>query len=340
MNNDFKSRLRHRHLNIVRKSRRKRFLYLHSRGGQVKDVKTLKRISELRIPPAYQEVRISSNTNHNLQAIGIDNKGRAQYIYNKKFVRIRGKKKFQELIIFGTYIEKIRSDVIKKLKDDDSIHSKAKIIALVVYLMDKCLFRVGNQFYAQKYQTYGTTTLRGKHFQYKNKKMAINFVGKKKVVNEIELTDKLVVPLLQKLLKTTGSNQNIFRYLDSKGNYKNISSGDINRYMKTFHVTLTVKMFRTWAANYIFLEETVKHSRKLNNLGQITDMEAKRHTVNTLKIIANKLHNTPTVSKQSYMNNEILAMYLASPVDFYKKINSGQRKHLNKLLLQLLSNQG
>lgn len=327
----------HKHLNIYRKTKYKKFLYLNARGGQVKDTKTLNRISKLRIPPGYNDVKISSNTNHHLQATGIDSKGRTQYIYDSKHVEKRDKLKFKELINFGKHVEKLKKDVIRKISDDDNIYSKDKIIATIIYLLDECLFRIGNKFYAKQYNTYGTTTLKAKHFKYKGGIMHIEFVGKKSVVNYCKVNNKHVINILKKLIKNAGRNNNVFRYINDQGKYTEINANDINKFMKKYNSKLTVKMFRTWAANYIFLEETIKDMKKHKKvLDEVTDTYAKKHVVATLKIIADKLHNTPTVSKKSYMNNEILNMYLQQPKQFYSKIKDNKTKNINQILLKML----
>lgn len=328
-----------RFLNITRKVNRKKFLYINSKGGQINDPETLKRISQLKIPPGYNDVKIASKTNHSLQATGVDTKGRVQYIYNNKFIEKRHQLKFKELINFGNKIKKIRKNVMNKIKDNDNIYSKDKIIALVVYVLDNCLFRIGNKFYTKQYGTYGTTTLKAKHFNIKKNIIYIQFIGKKNVPNYCSINNKYVVPLLNNLVKQAGKKHNIFRYLNNKGKYQDITANDINNYLKEYDATLTVKMFRTWSANYIFLEETIKDLKKHPDVAiNITDMYAKKHVINVLKIIADKLHNTPTVSKKSYMNTELLELYLQKPVAFYKHIQHIKTKDIDKLLITLLEN--
>jgi DNA topoisomerase-1 len=333
------SQLKHRHkyLSIYRHTKRKKFLYLNSGGGIIKDNGTLERISNLRIPPGYNDVKISSNSNNHLQATGVDSKGRIQYIYTSEHIEKSHKIKFKELINFGKKINKIKKDVMVKIKDDDNIYSKSKIIGLVTYLLDQCLFRIGNKFYAKQYNTYGITTLKQQHFNCKQGIIYIQFVGKKSVVNHCHVNNKHVISILKKLIKNAGRNDNVFRYLNNQGKYNDISSNDINNYLKGYSPKLTVKMFRTWEANNIFLNETLKDLRKNPELEtDVTDSYAKKHVIKTLKIIAEKLHNTPTVSKTSYMNNEILNMYLEHPTMFYKKIKLNQPKDISKLLVQIL----
>ena len=55
----------------------------------------------MRIPPDCSQVKISKKANDKIQATGIDDAGRKQYIYSKKFVKEQQEIKFQDLIQFG-----------------------------------------------------------------------------------------------------------------------------------------------------------------------------------------------------------------------------------------------
>ena len=322
---------RHRHLNIRRTVKCKKFVYLTSDGGQIENDEMIDRLNKLRIPPAYENVRIASNAKHHLQAIGVDTKGRKQYIYNEKFVQLRNDNKFKELIEFGKNITKIR-------KDNDHVNSKQKIIALVLYIMDKCLFRVGNQFYTKEYKTYGTTTLTAKHIKCKGNVIYIEFIGKKNVVNYCDLSNKYVVPLIKQLVKNAKTGY-IFKYIDINGKYQIINAKDINDFVKKYSANLTAKMFRTWAANILFLQETINDLKKDPSiLNDVDDAYVKTHVVKSLKVIAEKLHNTPTVSKKSYMNNDILNLYIEKPKLFYQALKSEKNKNITELFINLLQN--
>src|SRR5690606_15240796 len=64
----------------VKKGRK--IYYVDRRGNRVSDEKKLKRFHMLSIPPAWKEVWISPSKRGHLQATGIDEQGRKQYIYN------------------------------------------------------------------------------------------------------------------------------------------------------------------------------------------------------------------------------------------------------------------
>src|SRR3982751_6436567 len=57
------------------------FNYFKADGSPVTDEKTLDRIRQLAIPPAWTEVWICPQANGHIQAVGRDQKGRKQYRY-------------------------------------------------------------------------------------------------------------------------------------------------------------------------------------------------------------------------------------------------------------------
>ncbi|MGZ8779569.1 MAG: DNA topoisomerase IB, partial [Thermoanaerobaculia bacterium] len=57
------------------------FAYRPPDGSDSQDEKVLARIARLRIPPAWRDVRIARGDGAPLQAVGVDKKGRTQYLY-------------------------------------------------------------------------------------------------------------------------------------------------------------------------------------------------------------------------------------------------------------------
>ena len=72
-------------------------------------------INDLYIPPSYKDVKINLNKNEKVLAIGYDNKGRSQYIYNKKFIKGREKSKYKHMIDFGESYKRILNQIKKDL---------------------------------------------------------------------------------------------------------------------------------------------------------------------------------------------------------------------------------
>lgn len=67
----------------LRRVRRGRgFAYLDESGAAISDDDTRERITALAIPPAWSDVWISPHPNGHIQATGVDDAGRRQYLYH------------------------------------------------------------------------------------------------------------------------------------------------------------------------------------------------------------------------------------------------------------------
>jgi DNA topoisomerase IB len=145
---------------------------------------------------------------------------------------------------------------------------------------------------------------------------------------------------LAKLAKTKDTF--LFYYIE-ENDKEMIKPTDINNFLNTYHSDITLKMFRTWAANYLFLEEMIKRQNELVDINNSNDSDSKNNT-NTMKIIndiikdiAIKLHNTPTVSRKSYLDNNLVQIYMDNPKLFWKRIKKTHKNDLNMLLIELLT---
>jgi len=385
-------------LNIKRiainpKSKKKRFIFLDKHNNQIKDEKTLERVKKLVIPPAYTDIRIANNPSNYLQAIGYDDKGRKQYVYKASFIDKQSKNKYCQLKHFGQKIIKIRQDIRAIMLNDKPINpdNKEKIIALIVYILDNCYFRIGNIHYYNEHKSHGVSTLQIKHFSFKGSELEIEFIGKKGVLNNCVIKDALTIKLIKELIQNIKKEKTkdksiddfIFYYRDDKSNLKLISPVDINKFLTSYHPDITLKMFRTWGANFIFLDEMIKNKKEFISNGNLLNKEKdtrddkkdikEKDTIDTkenikgdikenikekiekkrqkeriketdklikniIKNIAIRLHNTPNVSKKSYLDNNLVQIYLDNPRNFWKKISNSRNKHdLTILLSEFLS---
>lgn len=106
------------------------------------------RVEALAIPPAWTEVWICPWPNGHLQATGVDEAGRTQYLYHPDWVRRRNLEKFDRVAEIAVALPKLREIVVQDLALTDS--SRAHAAAVAVRLLDSGAFRVGNDVYAQK----------------------------------------------------------------------------------------------------------------------------------------------------------------------------------------------
>src|SRR3954454_20595010 len=137
------------------------FTYRFAGGEAVTDEKVLARIARLRIPPAWRDVRIARSDSAPLQAVGVDKKGRTQYLYHSKFRAQQEEAKFKRIVEFGEALPAIRKRVRADLKRP--VLDREKVLATMVRLIDQGFFRVGNDASAKSESTYGLSTILSRH---------------------------------------------------------------------------------------------------------------------------------------------------------------------------------
>jgi DNA topoisomerase-1 len=238
---------------IERTKRGKGFSY--SLGGASIDKATLQRVASLAVPPAWTDVRISVSERSKVQATGYDANGRKQYIYSSAHRAKQEAAKFDRITSFAEQLPKLRKQVQKDLKRFR--FDKRKVTAAAVSLMDQEYFRVGNNSYARSNKTYGLTTLRSKHLKLEGDTAIFDFVGKSGQEHHKEITDEQIAKIIKKLDDMPGYE--LFRYYDKKGTLHNLTSSDVNDYIK--HIMgqdYSAKDFRTWGGTLVAAVELAR----------------------------------------------------------------------------------
>jgi DNA topoisomerase-1 len=318
---------------IERKKHGKGFRYLLK--GKTVDKATVSRVASLAVPPAWTDVQISVNEKSKVQATGIDGNGKKQYIYSKAHTEKQEAAKFDRITSFAENLPKLRRQVRKDLKRWR--FDKRKVTAAAVTLMDQEYFRVGNHSYARSNKTYGLTTLRSKHLTVKGGKAVFDFVGKSGQEHHRVVSDEQIARIIKKLDDMPGYE--LFRYYDKKGKLHNLTSSDVNDYIK--HVMgdeYSAKDFRTWGGTLLAAMELAKETRP------DTKTARKKAMTTCIKRVAKRLGNTPAIAKSSYIDPRIFKAYEASDAisEVYETVSGMRpRKYLSndeQLVMNLLSN--
>jgi DNA topoisomerase I len=286
---------------VRRIKRGKGFQYRRADGSAVRDPETLARIRKLAIPPAYTDVWICADANGHLQATGRDAKGRKQYRYHQKFREIRDSTKYEHLLEFAAALPKIRAKVEEHL----SLRGmpREKVLAAVVRLLETTMIRVGNADYAKQNKSYGLTTLRDRHVDVNGSEMRFRFKGKSGKQWRLTLRDRRIAKIVKNSQDLPG--QHLFQYIDDAGEQREVTSGDINGYLKEISGRdVTAKDFRTWSG-------TVLAALALAELEKVdSQAAAKRNIRAAIETVAARLGNTPTVCRKCYIHPEIFDSYL------------------------------
>lgn len=283
--------------------------YYTNKGNKITNKETLDYIKSLKIPPAYENVIINPNKNAKLLATGYDVKGKKQYIYNEKWIKTRGRKKFCNMIAFGRKLPKINHDVLTNMNHKKI--DKKKLVALIIRIIMECNFRIGNPVGKDIYDSYGITTIMRDHIEINGNNVKIDFTGKRGVRNMCILKDPNTKQVLKDIYKV--SRNNVFMYREEGKKY-NITSYDVNDFLKQYG-DFTSKDFRTWYANIYFINEIMA-------LGEIPDKitHRKKYVREAIKNAAEKLHHTVAICKKKYIVMDMINMYIEHPGRFKRRV--------------------
>lgn len=277
------------------------FSYRDTEGCLIKDPAVLARIRALAVPPAWTEVWICPWPDGHIQATGRDARGRKQYRYHGRWQHGRGTAKFERMLAFADALPAIRSRTERDIAGPGL--PRDKVLAVVVRLLEHTLIRVGNDEYARHNRSFGLTTLRDRHATVAGSEVTFRFRGKAGLVHEVGLRDRRLARIVRRCQDLPG--QELFQYTDEAGDVRDVSSDDVNAYIRdAADGPFTAKDFRTWAG-------TLLAYRALRALAPPESASAaKRVVVEAIRETADRLGNTPAVARGSYVHPAVLEAYL------------------------------
>jgi DNA topoisomerase-1 len=286
---------------ITRRRRGRGWSYHRPDGSAIEDEAERARISAIAVPPAWTDVWISPIADGHIQATGRDAKGRKQYRYHQRWREVRDSTKYHRLSDFGTALPGIR----RRLERDLTRRGLPlnKVLAAVVSLLDVTLVRIGNEEYAEQNDSFGLTTLQDGHAEVHGSKVAFDFRAKSGVDQDVDFTDRRLARIVQQCQDLPG--EDLFQYLDDAGEVCDVTSTHVNEYLRAMtDATFTAKDFRTWGG-------TVVAAKALVELGPpASKAAAKRNFLAAVDAAADKLGNTRSVARASYVHPRINDAYL------------------------------
>jgi DNA topoisomerase-1 len=276
------------------------FVYFAVNGHRITNERKLRRIRSLAIPPAWTDVWICPHINGHLQVTAYDARGRKQYRYHPKYRAIRDETKFDRMRDFSRVLPTTRQTVEAHLRLPGL--PREKVLATVVWLLERTLIRVGNIEYARENETFGLTTFEDRHVEVRGAKVTFTFTGKSGIEHSLSFADKRLARIIQRCQTLPG--EHLFQYVDEDGNRQDIDSGAVNEYLQEIAGPgITAKDFRTWAG-------TMLAARALFELGPTRlQRDKKRNVVEAIDRVAERLGNTRAVCRQYYIHPMILDAY-------------------------------
>jgi DNA topoisomerase-1 len=277
------------------------FVYLSPEGARIEDENLLDRIRALTIPPAWQEVWICPWDNGHIQATGIDDAGRKQYLYHEKWSTQQSLKKFDEMLEFSRKLP-----VLRKAVDQDLSGEPARecILACAVRLMDLGFFRIGSEQYAEENGTYGVATILKSHvtlvegdgvrFEYSAK-------GSQDRIQDVH--DPGVRRISERLLRRRSGPDDFLAYKEGR-TWVDVKSDEVNEYIRENAVgEFSAKDFRTWNGTVLAAVELGSQEIPDSKRGR------ERRIREAIEAVAEQLGNTPAVCRSSYIDPRVLDRY-------------------------------
>jgi DNA topoisomerase-1 len=239
---------------------------------------------ELKLPPAWTDVKINKDKNSDLLATGKDAKGRTQYVYSLTASTKSAEAKYNRNLALLKEASKIITTNAKNIK---SSNKKIAEPAAVLDLIQTTGIRPGSlRETGAKVQAYGATTLEGRHVVVEKDKVTLKFVGKKGVDLSIPIEDPKVAKALIARKKTAGDSGKLY----------STTAGELRAYVKKISGEFKPKDFRTLKGTATALEEVKKYPRATNMT------EYKKTVMGIAKKVAATLGNTPSIALKSYIN--------------------------------------
>ncbi|HEY2311056.1 MAG TPA: hypothetical protein VGH46_08075, partial [Gaiellaceae bacterium] len=176
---------------------------------------------------------------------------------------------------------------------------------IALRLIELGWFRVGSERYVRD-GTYGVTTLLRRHVTVRGRRVCLSFPAKHGIRVRSEIVDSDLATSIRSLLQLRGPR--VFKYQWEDDTY-NLTSKRLNDYVKIYlGDEFSAKDFRTWGGTLlasIYLAERVAKEGLPES-----EHEQKRSVSAAMRRVAQRLGNTPAVTRESYVSPAVVEQYL------------------------------
>lgn len=276
------------------------FRYLDESGARLAP-KQVARVEGLVIPPAWRDVWVCPYERGHLQAVGIDDAGRKQYLYHPDWRTARDAVKFDRVLAMAKKLPAVRRKVRDRLlvPEVDPEH----VLAAAVRLVDLGCFRLGSDGYVAQNSSYGLTTLEVRHVRWNGSGVVFSFVGKSGVEQEIHVDDEQVVAMVDALTRDRPSRQRLLA-ASVDGAWAPLGPTAVNDHLRQlFGLDVTAKDMRTWHG-------TVTAAAALATCRPSSSARGRSRQVRSaMELTAQRLGNTPTVARSSYVDPRVIDLF-------------------------------
>jgi DNA topoisomerase I len=295
-------------------------------GGEPVPEETLDRIRGLVIPPAWRDVWICPYPNGHIQAVGVDDAGRKQYLYHEEWRRRRDQQKHDRVLALAERLPMVR----KKIRDDlvSPGLTCERVLAGALRILDRGVFRTGGEEYAEENDSRGVTTLLREHVRLRGGELRFRFPAKGGIERVAVIKDEELARLIAALRRGRADDERLFAYRNGSGTRRELTAKDVNeRFKELAGEEFTVKDMRTWTA-------TVLAAAEFAALDPATSQRArKRAEAAVMRAVAEQLGNTPAVARRSYVDPRVADRFADGHTI---EPESADREAIERAVLELL----
>ncbi|HVW44488.1 MAG TPA: DNA topoisomerase IB [Amycolatopsis sp.] len=308
------------------------FRYFTPEGETLRDDDTLRRIRNLVIPPAWQDVWIAPKPRCHIQAVGVDAAGRRQYLYHEQWRRERDEEKHERVLELARRLPEWRMRVAADL--DGRGLSRTRVLAATLRMLDRGVFRTGGEEYAEENGTRGAATLLKEDVTVRRDQIEFRYLAKGGIERAHSITDDRLASIVKSLRRARSGSDRLLVYRARDG-WHEVHAEQINeRFKELAGEEFTAKDLRTWHA-------TVLAAAAFAAAGPAKSRRASRRTrAAVMREVAEELGNTPAIAKRSYVDPRVVQAYaegVTIAVDLDRVATDSDREKLELAVVRMLS---
>jgi DNA topoisomerase IB len=275
------------------------FRYLDEHGAAVSATER-DRIHDLVIPPAWEDVWIAVSPVAHIQAVGVDDAGRRQYLYHPRWRERRDRRKFARALELAGALPHARGRVTTALRRDDL--DRERVLAASFRLLDEAAPRIGSAQYLARHGSRGLTTLQRRDASVAASVITLSFPAKSGKRSLIEVDDEDLASVMTEL--SAGRPRSPLLSYRRGTRRVALTPADVNAHVRALTGgAFTAKDFRT-------LRGTILAAETLARIGTVdTAKDRKRAEILAVQATADVLGNTPAVARGSYIDPAVFAAY-------------------------------
>ncbi|RLK54275.1 DNA topoisomerase IB [Actinokineospora cianjurensis] len=280
------------------------------------------RVKGLAVPPAWREVWICPHPSGHIQAVGVDDAGRRQYLYHDQWREDRDAEKHERVLVLARRMPGVRERIEHDLGQPGL--TRERVLAGALRILDRGVFRVGGEEYAEENDSRGVSTLLRGHVTPRAGELHFAFPAKSGQHREATIKDPLLGKLIVALRRGRADDDRLFHHRDGE-----IHAGEVNERFKEFAGDdFTVKDMRTWTATVLAATEFAAYDGP----------PSKRAVARVMRTVAEQLGNTPAMARKSYVDPRVVDAFTEGRTIPLRRATGEQdvRVPLERAVLRLL----